>query len=105
MAFQSGAACFDTVGAAARSVASAAVGQVVPAGSAVYVTDAVGADDGSITYTLHQVGSVATVSHVLVPSFPPCQLLGASEAVEMGWGVALAWIAVWGLVMLRRSFV
>lgn len=104
MAYQLGTACFETVGAAAKAAAAAAVGQVVPAGGTVYVVGAVGAADGSISYTLSEVGTTATLSHVATPTYPECVLLTAGDAVEMGWGVIAAWVAAWSLLQLRRWF-
>ena len=105
MAFQLGGACFETVGAAAKAGAAAAVGQVLPAGGSAYVVNAVGASDGSISYTLHELGTSSTVAHTFTPTYPECQLLQAGDAVEMGWGVIAAWVAMWALLVLRRVFV
>jgi hypothetical protein len=104
MSYQQGGACFETVGMAAKAAAAGVLGQVVPAGSVVYVVDAVGNADGSITYTLGEVGTSATVTHTAAPSWPECQLLQAADAAAMGWGVLVAWIGAWAVLLIRKGW-
>lgn len=103
MSVQLGAACFDTVGAAAKAAAASVVGQVVPAGGVVYVVDAVGASDGSIAYTLAELGGSGTVTHTASPSWPECQLMTAADAAVIGWGVLACWLGAWAILVLRRG--
>jgi hypothetical protein len=105
MSYQLGDACFETVGAAAKAAAAASIGQVLPAGGSAYVVNAVGAADGSVSYTLHELGTSATLTHTYTPAYPDCVLLGAADAVEMGWGVIAAWVLAWAVLAIRRALV
>ncbi len=102
--YQAGNACFDTVGLAAAATAAAQVGQVLPAGSALYVVDAIGAADGSVTYSLTDTLSLASpVVFVATPTFPQCALLTAADGVAIGWGIAAAWIVAFTIVSIRKA--
>lgn len=105
MSVQAGSSCFSSVQLAAQAVAAGEVGKVVPAGSVVYVVDAVADASGSITYTLTDMAGVApSVVHVAAPSYPPCALLDASDATVIGWLVAGAWLATYAVMVLRKGF-
>lgn len=105
MSYQAGSACFDTLGGAAAAVAAVELGRVVPAGGAVYVVDAVGAADGSITYTLNDaLGDLPPIAYVRAASFPDCALLTASDGLAIGWGIAAVWLLAFGLLFLRKAW-
>jgi sorbitol-specific phosphotransferase system component IIA len=95
MSYQLGDACFETVGAAAKAAAAASIGQVLPAGGSAYVVNAVGAADGSVSYTLHELGTSATLTHTYTPAYPDCVLLG----------VIAAWVLAWAVLAIRRALV
>jgi len=104
VSFQVGAACYESIEGAAAAVASAEIGRVVPAGSGVFVVDAVAGSGGSITYTLTDPASVVSpVVYVSSPSLPECGLLTAADGLALGWGVAAAWIGVFAVLALRRG--
>ena len=104
MGFQVGAACYDTAAAAASAIAAAETGKVVPAGSVVYVVDAA-ASAASITYTLNDAeGAQASVVYQSTPTLHDCGLMGAEDALVMGWGVVAAWIAAYALLAIRKGW-
>jgi hypothetical protein len=104
MSYQVGTACFETLGAAATQVAAQALGQVVPAGSLVYVIDAEASALGSVTYTLRDAAGVAApVVYVASPTYPECALLTGADAAEIGWMVVAAWVCAWAVLMIRKG--
>jgi len=104
MSFQVGSVCYDTAAAATAAVAAGETGKVVPAGSVVYVVDAVASAAGSITYTFTDpAGIAASVVYTSTPTIPECGLLGTGDAVAMGWGVAGAWIAAYAILQMRKG--
>ena len=104
MALQVGLACYDSAGAAAAAVASAESGKVVSAGSVVYVVDAAAGSDGSITYTLTDTAGVQpAVVHVSTPTIPECALLDLQDGFAVGWLIAIAWLATFGVLSMRKG--
>lgn len=100
--FQAGSACYHTAAAANAATASAQSGAVVTSSGTARIVTVTAVDDSSITYTFHGIdGSTVaqTVSHV--PQ--PCGLLTASDAVEVGWMIAGAWLAVYAVMFLARA--
>lgn len=103
MAFQVGPFCYGDAVAAVQAIASAQVGTVVVHGGAAYVVDAASVTGESITYSLQPVagGSALTATVAVTPQ--PCGLLDWQDGLALGWGVAVAWIAVAAIMVARRG--
>lgn len=95
MSFQVGSACYPSELAAAAASASSMVGAVVSHAGSAYTVDVSGVTASSVSYTFTPIsGGVALV--LVAPYTPqPCGLMGAADAVQMGWLVGAAWIAVY----------
>lgn len=103
MSYQVGPSCFPDAGTALSAIASLETGKVVPAGSVVYVVDAV-PGVGTVTYTLHDVAGIAAdVVYTSTPTLQPCGLLDSADALALGWGVVAAWVAAYALLALRKG--
>lgn len=103
MAYQVGSACYDTVDLARSALAAAEVGKVVPAGGTAYVVDASATASG-VRYSLSDaLTGAAAIVYETVPSIPECSMLGASDALVMGWGVAAAWLCAYALLAMRKA--
>jgi len=100
---QVGAICYADDAAALEAIASAEVGKVVPAGSVVYVVDAVPSGASSIAYTLTPVGGGTAITSTVPVGIPACTLLDWSDGLAVGWGIAGAWIAAAVLMSLRKA--
>jgi len=100
---QVGSTCYSTDAGAVSAIASAEVGKVVAAGSAVYVVDAAPASDASITYTLNPIGGGAPIVSTVAVVVQPCQMLDWSDGLTLGWGVAGVWLAAFALLILRKA--
>jgi hypothetical protein len=101
--FQVGTACYGTATQAAQVSASAQVGAVVSHGGMAYTVDVVAAGDTAITYALHPLGGGASLQTVVGYTPQPCNLLQAEDGITIGWLVAGAWIAAFGLMFLARA--
>jgi hypothetical protein len=103
MSYQIGAFCYGTPEGAANAAASSQAGAVVSIGSASYGVDVAAVSASSITYTFSDVSSTSSFQKV-VPFTPvPCGLLDTADGLVMGWSIALCWLAVAGVLFLRRG--
>lgn len=101
---QVGSVCYSSDAAAVSAIASAEVGKVVPAGSVVYVVDAVPAtDSASIAYTLSPVGGGTALTYTVGVTVQPCNLLDWSDGLALGWGVAGVWLSVFAVLLFRKA--
>lgn len=101
--FQVGSACYSTAAAANAATASAQSGAVVTSGGAARVVTVTAVDGSSITYTYHGLDG-STVVQTVQHSPQPCGLLTASDAVDIGWLIGGAWLAVYAVMFLARAF-
>jgi len=100
---QVGAICYASDAAALAAMASAEAGKVVPAGSVVYVVDAVPSGGSSIAYTLTPVGGGTPITSTVSVVIPECSLLDWSDGLTVGWAIALVWIAAYAVLFLREA--
>ena len=100
MSFQSGDACFPTALAANTASAARESGSIKQIGTAQYVVDVTSVTDTSITYVFRNVSNTATVTKVAAVSPEPCQLLGVSDAAQVGGLIIAAWAATYAIVYL-----
>lgn len=103
MASQIGSVCYSTPSAAAYAAASENVGAIVPVGSSLYVVGVDGVTDTSITYRFSDVSSRSAFVKVAPFTPVPCGLLDTADGLVMGWSIALVWLAVAGVLFLRRG--
>lgn len=104
MNYQVGTACYPTPEAAASVSASASLGAIVHRGGDAYSVDASSVNETSITYTLTPITGGAPITTTVPYTAQPCQLLTMQDGLQMGWGVAAAWIGVYALMFLSRAF-
>jgi len=102
MAFQVGTACYDTAEAANAAAASALVGANLEHGGSVVVVDVAGVTATTITYSYTPLGGTAS-TQTFAATPQPCVLMGAEDAVVMGWGIAAAVLAVYALMFVTRG--
>jgi len=102
MAFQAGSACYDTAEAANAALASSQVGANLEHGGTVVVVDVAGVTATTITYSYTPLGGTAS-SQTFAATPQPCVLMGAEDAVVMGWGIALAVLGAYCLMFLTRG--
>jgi len=103
MAFQVGAFCYDTAEGAANAAASSQVGSVVSVGGVSYVVDVSSVSPSSITYLFSDVSTASSFIKVAPFSAPDCGLLGASDGLVLGWGIATVWLVTAGVLFLRKG--
>ncbi len=103
MSFQVGASCYGSETAALSAIAAGESGKVVPAGSVVYVVDAVPLGSSSITYTLTPIDGSPAVSHVQAVTLSECGLLDWEDGLALGWGVAGAWLLTFAVLIMRKA--
>lgn len=103
MSFQVGSACYDTATQAAQASASSHVGAVVALGSTAYELDVSAVDDTSITYVLTPIGGGTALTSVTSYTAQPCNLLTATDGLQLSWLVVGAWAAVFVCVLISRS--
>lgn len=103
MSYQVGSACYSTPAVAAAASSSVVLGSVVQHGGAAFVVDVSSVTASSITYSFTPVAGGAAVVVVSPYTAQPCGLLDASDAIELGWGVAAIWLGVYGVMFLGRS--
>jgi hypothetical protein len=103
MSYQFEATCYPTALDAARAASASQIGKVVQVGSSTYVIDVVGVADSSITYQLNDISTPSTITKIAPFSAQPCGLLDTSDALVLGWGVAIAWLTTYAVMFLRRG--
>jgi len=100
---QVGSICYGSDAEALQAIASAQVGQVVPAGSVVYAVEAAPSGASSIAYTLTPLAGGTPVISTVAVSIPPCTLLDWSDGLAVGWGIAGAWILAAVVLHIRQA--
>lgn len=98
--FQVGATCYDTAAAANAASGSAQSGSVVLIGGQPHVLAFASSTDTTISYDYAPVSGGAVVSQTLVSNPPVCGLLTAADALEVGWMIGGAWVAVYAVTFL-----
>jgi hypothetical protein len=99
---QVGGTCYPDDASALQAVAAREAGAIREAGAVVYVIDAVPAV-GGITVTMTPVGGGSAVVSSVPVTLQPCNLLDWPDALELGWGVAAAWIVTAVVLHLRQA--
>lgn len=102
MSFQVGGACYPTELAAAAASASSMVGAVVSHAGSAYTVDVTGVTASSVSYTFTPISGGASVVLVAPYTPQPCGLMGAADAVQMGWLIGAAWVTVYCVKFLAR---
>lgn len=103
MAFQVGSTCYATATEAAQAQASTMVGVIVGQGGTAHTVSAMSIDDTSITYVLTPVGGGTAITHVAPFTPQPCNMLQSSDAMQMGWLIAGAWIGAYCILFIARA--
>lgn len=103
MPFQVGSACYGTAQQAAQAAASEQAGSVVMHGTTAYVIDVRQVTESAITYALNPVSGGAPYQVTSSYTALPCNLMSASDGLEMGWMVGGAWLLVYGLMFIGRT--
>lgn len=102
--FQVGAACYSTPAAALSAAVSSQGGTVVIDGGAAKVLTVTAVTDSAVTYQLTPISGGLPITSTVSITPQPCGLLGTSDALQMGWGVALCWVIVYAVLFLSRPF-
>lgn len=95
--YQAGAACYSSVEAAALASASSQIGQIVDGKFIQGVTY----NTGSLKYTV--TDGAAITEYAFPVSFPECQLMTASDGLQLSWLVVAAWAVAFGFKALART--
>lgn len=103
MAYQVGPFCYSDAATAVGAIASSAVGTIVQHGGAAYVVDASSHTGASITYQFTPLSGGGSFTLVAPVTPQACGLLDWQDGLNLGWGVAAAWIAVAVVMSLRRA--
>ncbi len=103
MNYQVGQTCYPTPEAAAAASASSMVGSIVNHGGSAYVVNVDSVTGEFVYYSFTPVIGGVTTYMEFAYTPQPCGLLGASDAIEMGWGIAAIWLGVYGVMFLGRS--
>lgn len=108
MSYQVGFTCYSTALAANQVTASAENGSVVQRGSDTYVVTLGNITADSITYifkstTTNVLGTPTTISQTFTSNPVPCGLLDTADAVTLGVGILIAWVATAAVNVLRRG--
>lgn len=103
--FQAGGGCFDTAAEAVAAQAAAMQPGIQATSAGLYFVSVSGVDGASGLITLASTDlSTGTTSTHEVSSIPqPCTLLTAADGAALGWGVCAAWLAIFGLIMLKKA--
>ena len=102
MSFQVGSACYPSELAAAAASASSMAGGVVSHAGSAYAVDVTGVTASSISYTFTPISGGAPVVLVAPYTPQPCGLMGAADAVQLGWLVAGVWVTVYCVKFIAR---
>ena len=100
--YQYGNSCYQTPSAANQIAASAQSGTVVVIGGQSYVLAYSSVTDSTITYLYSPAAGGPTISQTITVIPPPCALLTAADAVDIGWLIAAAWIGVYAIKYLAN---
>jgi len=103
VSYQVGSVCYSTPLAAVQAMAAKEVGSVVQIGTATYVVNSTGQTASSITYVLQNVSSAAVVTTTETVTPLPCGLLDTADGLLISWGIAACWLAVAGILFIRRG--
>lgn len=102
--FAAAGACFDTAAGAVAHVAALRQGEVHASGGSLYALTASGATATGYTLGFQALDGGPSLSSLTVSVVPePCELLGAADAAEATWLVALALCGVFGLKFVARA--
>jgi hypothetical protein len=101
--YQVGRECYSSPLAAAQAAAAGSIGSLLQVGTASYVVDVSAVTASSITYRLQNVSSTASITKVASFTPLPCGLLDTSDGLVIAWGIAAAWLAVAGVLFIRRG--
>lgn len=103
MTYQVDQTCYATEVDAAHAAAAKSIGAVVQHAGAAYVVDVSAVAGTSITYQLHPVGGGGAIT-VQAPFSPqPCALLGWEDGLQLGWGVAAAWLGAFAVMFVTKG--
>ena len=102
--FQYGATCYPSASTVNQLTGAAQAGSVVLIGGQPHVLAISGFTDTSITYSYSPVSGGAVVSQTVANIPPPCALLTAADAVEVGTMIGVAWVAVYAIKFLANYF-
>lgn len=102
--FQHGSACYSTAQQANEAQASEVIGSIVQIGATPHAVNVSAVTDSSIAYVLENLTGPGTYAKTVQVIPQPCNLLQASDALTLGWGVAAAWIAAFCVVYIARVF-
>ncbi len=103
MAFQVGSACYETAEAANAAAASSLVGSNLVHGGQVVVVDVVSVTASTISYSYTPLGGTEATTQTFAATPQPCGLLGAGDAVEIGWLVLGALFATYAVMFMTRG--
>lgn len=100
--YQVGDACYQTPAAAAAAQASKLVGSILQQGQTLYSVSVDSVADNAINYVLTPVGGGASMQYAAPFTPQPCGLLTSQDALDLGWMVVGAWVAVYAVSFLIR---
>lgn len=99
MSYQVGSACFESATQAVQSMAAAHV----PVTESEMVISVASTSDTAITFLYTPVGSgVPPFSVVQNVVLQPCNMLTASDAVNVGWIIGGLWLSIYVITFLIR---
>ena len=101
--WQVGSTCYSTELAANQAAASGQLGAVVSHGGSAYVTSVQAVTSTGITYALAPINGGAPLTATIAVTPQPCGLLTHTDALDLGWKVAIVWIAVYAVSYLARA--
>jgi len=78
-------------------------GAIVQAGGDAYMVNVSAVTGSMITYGFTPVAAGSSFTVGTAYTAQPCGMLGVSDGVELGWMVAAAWIAAYGIMFLARG--
>lgn len=102
MNYQVGSVCYPTAEAAAAASASSVVGSIVNHGGSAYVVNVDGVTSEFVYYSFTPVIGGVTTYMEFAYTPQPCGMLGADDAITMGWMVGAAWLGAYALMFLGR---
>ena len=103
MAFQVGSVCYPTALQAAQASASSQAGAIVTRGDANYIVDITTVSANSITYKLMPIGLGNIYTGTSSYAAQPCNMLQASDGLQLGWLIAAVWLGAYGLLFVTRA--
>lgn len=100
--FQHGASCYESASTVNQLTGASQSGSVVVIGGQSYVLAVSGVTDTSITYDYAPASGGAHISQTIQISPPDCALLTASDALQIGWAIAVLWLTVYGITFIAN---